>query len=62
MTDIERRSISEMKEKGFAETYTQTVKDAVKLDWYFSGWEKIVLLICFIWSIYSAFNWIRGFF
>jgi hypothetical protein len=37
----------------------ETVSKSVSHDWIFSGWEKILIFLCFAWSVWSlgSFLW-----
>jgi len=54
-------SIAEMQKMGFGAMYRQKVKDAWRLDWYFSGWEKLVIMGSFFWTVYCIGKWVWGF-
>jgi len=54
------KSIAEMQKRGFGEMYREKVKEAWHNDWYFSGWEKWMIMVCFVWSFYSLFKFLWG--
>ena len=54
------RSIAEMQKKGFGQMYREKVKEAWNNDWYFSGWEKWMIMVCWIWSVYSLGKFVWG--
>lgn len=56
------KPIVEMNEKGFAEMYKEKVAEAFTHDWYFRGWEKIMILVCFFWTCWSLGSWLWGLF
>lgn len=35
-------------------------KEAWTHDWFFSGWEKILIVGCFVWTTYSLGSWLWG--
>jgi len=51
-----------MHKKGFVVMYKEKVKEAWENDWYFSGWEKGLIVVCFLWSAYSLGKYWWGFF
>jgi len=43
-------------------TFKTMGKDIIKLDWVFSKWyEKLILLLSFLWSIWSLILWLWRF-
>lgn len=42
------------------EEYKEKLKEAYIEDWYFSGWEKLLLIFCFVYTTWSLLNWIWG--
>jgi len=55
------KSIAEMQKKGFGEMYREKIKEAFQNDWYFCGWEKLMITACFVWSVYSLGKFLWGF-
>ena len=53
-------SLAEMKKKGFGQMYREKMVEAYTNDWYFSGWEKILISACFVWSMYSLGKFLLG--
>ena len=51
---MDLKSINEMQNKGFGQMYREKVKEAWNNDWFFSGWEKWLIMLCFFWSVYSV--------
>jgi len=52
------KSLAEMQQKGFASMYGDKLKEAWTHDWYFKGWEKLLILGCFVWSVWCVGSWL----
>lgn len=57
---LDIKSINEMTKKGFVEIYKEKMKEVFTHDWYFCGWEKIIIVGTFIWTVWSILHWIYG--
>ena len=54
MTDgLELKPILDGDKSKLGEKLRNQVKDAFTLDWYFHGWEKLLIVACFVWGVYS---------
>jgi len=53
-------SIKEMQKKGFGQMYGEKLKEAVHNDWIFCGWERVMISVCVLWSVYSLFKFLWG--
>jgi hypothetical protein len=54
------KSIAQAMTQSPVQMYKEMMKDAVNMDWFFSGWfQKGVITACFLWSVYSlgSFLW-----
>jgi len=40
------------------ENFRKKYKEAWTHDWFFSGWEKILIIVCFVWTTYSLGSWL----
>ncbi|GAH44103.1 unnamed protein product [marine sediment metagenome] len=54
------KTIEEMRKKGFVLMYKEKLREAFTLDWYFKGYEKLIILGCFLWTVYSIFKFVKG--
>lgn len=51
---LDLRSIAEVQKKGFLQVYGEKLKEAYTHDWVFVGWERLFVLGCFLWTVYSV--------
>lgn len=52
------KSIIQANNKVMAERLKEHVKNAFTMDWYFHGWEKLIIVASFVWSCYCLGSWI----
>ena len=57
---MDMRTIAEMQKKGFGKMYREKVIEAWNNDWFFRGWEKWMIMVCFFWSVYSLGKFLWG--
>jgi hypothetical protein len=43
-----------------AMNYKETMKKSISYDWIFSGWEKLIVLACFLFTVYSLGKFLWG--
>ena len=53
-------SIAELQKMGFGAMYREKIIEAWRLDWYFSGWEKLAIMVSFFWTVYSVGRFLWG--
>jgi len=52
------RSIAEVQKKGFFQAYGERLKEAYTHDWVFYGWERLLILTCVLWTVFSIGKWL----
>jgi hypothetical protein len=45
--------LSQIDKRNFLKNYFDKWRNALKLDWYFHGWEKIIIVGSFVWAVFS---------
>jgi hypothetical protein len=58
----EIRTIAEVTKMGFVEKQKQMIRDAFTKDWYFCGWERWMVMACFLWSVWSIVKFVWSLF
>lgn len=51
---FELRSIADVQKKGFAQAYKDKLVEAYTHDWVFVGYERIIVLVSVLFTVYSV--------
>lgn len=55
---MNKMEIKRLNQRDVMEQFREKMKEVFTHDWYFSGWEKLIIVACFLWSAWSVLSWI----